>query len=145
MRIAGDISKNYFETQKLCKNQQAHSSISFNLSIKKFFKIFYQYLFTIASDILLRSVVSSLKSFAKASPWQKLNCKQHGLAELLAGFKSDDARSIMVAGRLHMTRNRTRCLLGHVATGGWRLEECKLNSQPPSSLRSTEICWWVNP
>ena len=33
---------------------------------------------------------------------------QHGRAELLAGFKSDDANSIMAAGRLHMTYNMTR-------------------------------------
>ena len=60
-----------------------------------------------------------------------VNKAAYGRTGLLAVLKSNDASSIMAAGRLRMMHIMTRF------TGGWRLEERKLNSLSPSSQRST--------
>ena len=64
----------------------------------------------------ITSASHSLENYLKCYPLE--HRQQHGRAELLAGFKFDDASSVMASGRLHMTRNRTDLADLHVSK--WR-------------------------
>ena len=67
-----------------------------------------------AFEFIVVSFLINLKHYTNKNGYtndeaaHKLKCQQHDRAEVLAGFKSDDASSTMAAGQLHTARNRTR-------------------------------------